>query len=550
MSTPRPLISDISNGRCLPFIGAGFSKNAIVPPGRVMPDWNELTTILAQDAGTKPGTAPPVVAQRYEQRFGRVQLVEAVRIALLGNEARPGKAHRAFARLPFYTVYTTNFDVLLEDAYAEEHRPFRSLVGELQLPFHAGRLASSIVKMHGDLRHEEHIILTENDYSGFMTRYPVVATHLSAMLITRTPLFIGYSLSDPDFQHVRRVVRERLGAFERMAYVVQFDVEHDAIEKALDQKIHIVSLQTKHGTGHDEALASFFDSIQQRLDGVAVQNLRTSRPDVFEDLEPTRLAMAAVAIDEAPILEATSNLCFVLMPFAKQFDEIYRGLIQPVAAAHGLAVLRADEMAGSGFILEQIRAAIAQARIIVADVTDGNPNVLYELGQAQALKKPLVLIARENSKLPFDLAHQRIPLYGSAPGKARDILGSAFLFVLRDEQLAESTKLLEIGSYTGAVATATIVLEHKLREILKDVAVSGGPMVGMSRMLSALQKGRLVNASLLGRLKQAVRIRNAAVHGARRPSQDDAKFVVSAVQNLIDLFGKPPRPGRRRLDDG
>jgi len=177
LRAPYPLVSDIDHGRCLPFIGAGFSKNAALPPKLSMPDWSELTGILARDAGTPPDTHPTIVAQRYEQRFGRVQLIETVREALHPDKARPGKAHRSFVRLPLDTIYTTNFDLLLEDAYSEEMRPFRSLVGELQLPFHAGQIASSIIKMHGDLRHEEHVIITKSDYDSFMDRYPVVATH-------------------------------------------------------------------------------------------------------------------------------------------------------------------------------------------------------------------------------------------------------------------------------------------------------------------------------------------------------------------------------------
>ncbi len=209
VNIPIPLISDIAKGRCLPFIGAGFSKNAELPSDLSMPDWAELTAILAQDAKTLDGLSAPMVASRYEEKFGRVQLIETIRDAVHADKARPGHAHRAFARLPFDTVYTTNFDLLLERAYIEEGRPSRSLAGEQQLPFHAGQAAASIVKMHGDLRHEEHIVITQNDYDGFLTRYPVVATHLSAMLITRTPLFIGYSLSDPDFNSIRRVVKDR-----------------------------------------------------------------------------------------------------------------------------------------------------------------------------------------------------------------------------------------------------------------------------------------------------------------------------------------------------
>ncbi len=62
-----------------------------------------------------------------------MQLIEAIRDALHGSHAKPSEAHLSFAMLPFDTVYTTNFDVLLEEAYAAQSRPFRSLVGELQI---------------------------------------------------------------------------------------------------------------------------------------------------------------------------------------------------------------------------------------------------------------------------------------------------------------------------------------------------------------------------------------------------------------------------------
>ena len=242
---PYPLLSDIFEGRCLPFVGAGFSKNADLAPGLVMPDWNQLATELARHLPLDGRETPQEVAQRYERYFGRVQLIEAIRRSLHTDSARPGRAHRAFAKLPFDTIYTTNFDLLLEDAYQQEKRPFRSLVGEHQLPFHAGKTASSVVKMHGDLRHEENIVVTKKDYDEFMTKYPVVATHLSAMLITRTPLYIGYSLSDPDFLHIQEVVRSRLGEFERMSYVLVFDSSDLARQEAFSRHVHLISLASE-----------------------------------------------------------------------------------------------------------------------------------------------------------------------------------------------------------------------------------------------------------------------------------------------------------------
>ncbi len=242
MNIPPPLLDDIAAGKCLPFIGAGFSLNAKLPENKTMPDWPALTKLLSESVEGSGKSGGPEVASNYERNFGRVQLIEAIRQALFSDEVEPGKAQNYFVQLPFDTVYTTNFDLLLEESCSMIRRPYRSLVGELQIPFHGGPLTINIVKMHGDLRHEEHMIITKDDYDGYLEKYPVISTHLSAMLITRTALFIGYSLSDPDFNHIREVVRSRLGKFQRMSYIIQFNQSNKKITEMLDQHLHVINM--------------------------------------------------------------------------------------------------------------------------------------------------------------------------------------------------------------------------------------------------------------------------------------------------------------------
>jgi SIR2-like protein/uncharacterized protein DUF4145 len=534
MPVPVPLISDISQGRCLPFVGAGFSKNASLPDGLAMPDWPELAAILAKTAETDGGAAPPVIAQRYEQRFGRVQLVEAIRESLHSDRARPGKAHLAFAQLPFDTVYTTNFDLLLESAYTQEKRPHRSLVGELQLPFHAGQIASSVIKMHGDLLHEEHIIVTQSDYETFMEQYPVVATHLSAMLITRTPLFVGYSLSDPDFDNIRRVVRSRLGTFERMAYIVQFDVAEHEIESALRDKLHIISLDTSTGRSRDELLADLFGEIQEQLDSKAASRLRASRPDVFEAVEAEVIQRAVRSRESATVMEATSRLCFVMMPFGRSYDGVYRSMIAPTAAEQGLAVLRADEMSGSGFVMEQIRTAIQQSRLCIADISDNNANVLYEVGFANALGKAIVLLARRGSDLPFDVAHQRVVLYDDDLVSSRSSLERAVVFALSAERLAEAARLFDMGAYQGAIAAAFVVLEQHLRRLAIPRSTGAASRLTFGRMIAELREAGIIREEAAHSLAQVIEVRNHTVHSVEVPSRNDAELVLTTVRKFLD----------------
>jgi hypothetical protein len=56
---------------------------------------------------------------------------------------------------------------------------------------------------------------------------------------------------------------------------------------------------------------------------------------------------------------------------------------------------------GTGKIVDQIWNGINSARILVAELTDRNANVLYELGLAHALRKPVVLVCSNQADVPF-----------------------------------------------------------------------------------------------------------------------------------------------------
>lgn len=95
---------------------------------------------------------------------------------------------------------------------------------------------------------------------------------------------------------------------------------------------------------------------------------------------------------------------FIVMPFAKEFEDIYLLGIREVAESLGFTVERADEIEHTQSIVDVIRARIRAADAVVGDTTGSNPNVFYEIGYAHALDLPTILIARKGSQLPFDLS--------------------------------------------------------------------------------------------------------------------------------------------------
>jgi nucleoside 2-deoxyribosyltransferase len=75
-----------------------------------------------------------------------------------------------------------------------------------------------------------------------------------------------------------------------------------------------------------------------------------------------------------------------------------------------------DELAGPGIIFEDIKRPIAEAKIVVAEITAPNQNVFYELGYAHALNKPTILLAQRGKELPFDIRSYRVIFYDDSIG--------------------------------------------------------------------------------------------------------------------------------------
>ncbi|HSS34283.1 MAG TPA: hypothetical protein VLL27_13485 [Solirubrobacterales bacterium] len=107
--------------------------------------------------------------------------------------------------------------------------------------------------------------------------------------------------------------------------------------------------------------------------------------------------------------------CFFIAPIGEQGTDVRKRsndvrdwIVKPAAEAHGLETLRADDVGEPGQITSQAVQHCLEAKAAVADLTGGNPNVYYELSVRHGALLPVVLIAEEDTKLPFDLGQSRV----------------------------------------------------------------------------------------------------------------------------------------------
>ena len=105
------------------------------------------------------------------------------------------------------------------------------------------------------------------------------------------------------------------------------------------------------------------------------------------------------------------NSCFVIMPFNSLFQSEYENIILPSLNELNIDCVRGDEIYSKQRIMDDIWLSIRNCRFVLAELTGRNPNVLYEVGLAHAIGKPVIIITRNGEDVPFDLKDLRYLYY-------------------------------------------------------------------------------------------------------------------------------------------
>lgn len=123
-----------------------------------------------------------------------------------------------------------------------------------------------------------------------------------------------------------------------------------------------------------------------------------------------------------------NNTCFVIMPFGKDgtperehYDDVYQNIIRKAVEESGTGLIckRADDIKKSGNIPKDIYRDLYNSKIVIADLSELNPNVMYELGVRYSYKHGTILIKNEDTTSPFDTVAERAINYSVKTLKKR-----------------------------------------------------------------------------------------------------------------------------------
>ncbi|MFF7449384.1 MULTISPECIES: hypothetical protein [unclassified Streptomyces] len=175
---------------------------------------------------------------------------------------------------------------------------------------------------------------------------------------------------------------------------------------------------------------------------------------------------------------------------------VFEQVIAPACAKYGINALRADGIAHAGDINEQICRYVVESDLVVADVSGGNPNVMYELGLRHITGKPTIHIG-EVGQLPFDIASIRTIHYErtrSHLAGARKEIESALEAGLRDgfELLTPARVLNGLQSRHGSESASEVGDNAETEEdspgLLDDFAVIEDGLDEMTSDMEAITK--------------------------------------------------------------
>jgi hypothetical protein len=278
---PTVLRDEINRGRCILFVGAGASMDAVDANGHPLPHWGMLLTELVdliQDS-TEPDPSNIVdeiqtmlnygdfmpIAEWIDHRLGDARFRKHL-IARLAT-AKYSQVHEILSSKPFRAVITTNYDRLIEIHWEQKGKnPFVVIPQKPETIATASDVLDGadgmtpIIRAHGGLNDPSSLIFFPRTYRDIMFRNEAFRQFMSMVFRRFTVLFVGMSFRDPNLQSLLQWIYTLTEGKEREQYAI-LDGKGQVFKNYMKKNYNLNFITYDAPGGDHSALRDLLDSI-------------------------------------------------------------------------------------------------------------------------------------------------------------------------------------------------------------------------------------------------------------------------------------------------
>lgn len=243
---PHELMQEIQSNNCILFLGAGVSTEGTSYRKTTL--YDHIKELSKYPNKSEHPLFPDVMQYYCDKVDGGLknklirEIIEWIEPFTV--EGEPNRSvmmfHSEIARVPYFRIIvTTNWDPLCERAL----NVLVPMVEDRDIPFWDEQ-KRQILKIHGCITRPQTIVATRRDYEACMTDKTrgAIFTKLRDLMATKTFIFVGYSITDPDFKLIYDEVIANLGEFRRRSYVIDPKPTKQAVQEWNKRGVKVVKM--------------------------------------------------------------------------------------------------------------------------------------------------------------------------------------------------------------------------------------------------------------------------------------------------------------------
>ncbi len=238
---------------------------------------------------------------------------------------------------------------------------------------------------------------------------------------------------------------------------------------------------------------------------------------------------------------AQSRLAFFSVP--TRYAALYKSRVYPIAERYGFSPVMAAEVVAPGDnMMAKVYALIERSALVVADLS--SPNTVLEVGMViskEGLSKPLILIADDQTSVPFDLAqHLVIRRPRNLDDESSEFLKSLEgAFAVAFERLSpaledEPSRLLAKKEFRAAVIAVFSLLEHELRQLFELYGLDAfAARSSLIMLLEFASSKEVISPEEFKEIRQHATVRNRLAHARDDVTVQNARTIVRDTSKVI-----------------